>query len=67
MRWTKQEQLATLFGIMANGFPHPGDLEPETRLLIGLPGNMPGGGYSIEDTRVCVVETLARILSEGER
>lgn len=60
--WTKREQLATLFGIMADGFPHPAELTEFTRELIGLPRNLPSGGYSSEDTRIGVVETLAEVL-----
>lgn len=61
---TKREKLATLFGLMADNFPSPSSLEEETRELIGLPRNLPGGGYSREDVRVGVVETLAQVLGE---
>jgi hypothetical protein len=63
---TKREKLATLFGLMAEGFPAPGALREETRELIGLPRNLPGGGYSKYDTQAGVVETLAAILAGEE-
>ena len=62
MAWSKREKLATLFGIMADGFPHPAELNEFTRELIGLPVHLPSGGYSSEDTRIAVVETLAEVL-----
>lgn len=60
--WTKREKLATLFQIMADGFPHPNELSESTRVLIGLPRNLPSWGYSSWDTRIGVVETLAEVL-----
>lgn len=60
---TKREKLATLFGLMADGFPKPDDLRPETRVLIGLPEHLPGGGYGREDVKIGVAEALAVILS----
>lgn len=59
----RREKIATLLGLLIEP-RKPSELEPETRVLLGLPRDLPGGGYGIEDVKVRVVETLAGILAE---
>ena len=61
---TKREKIATILGLFADKFPGPSLLEPETRVLIGLPEHLPRGGYDREDVKIRAVESLAQILTE---
>jgi hypothetical protein len=59
---TRKQKLATLFSLLAHP-EKPSELRAETRVLLGLPKDLPSGGYSIEDVILAVPEVLAELLA----